>query len=100
MTLWQLKKLIDKAVAEHGKRVIVAIDPKTFGHSLPEVQIFDVCGGLAKHHIQLDQDGCATNKDGSERYRLYFMLYGAEGQSCCGDPFETCNCNNKEGGAA
>lgn len=92
MTLWQLKKTIDAAVEKHGKRAKVVIDPKTFSHMMPEVSLFDVCGGVIGLHVEYDGNGSPTNKDGSERLRTYMVLYGTCGQPCCGQLIEHCKC--------
>lgn len=92
MTLWQLKKVIDAAIETHSKRAQVVIDPDTFSHNLSEVGLFDVCGGKVGAHVELDEHGAATNKNGGERLRTYMVLYGSGGQSCCGRLFEHCDC--------
>lgn len=93
MTIWQLKRLLDINIAKHGKRIKVVLDPRTFAHSLPEVNLFDVCDGKVGVHPELNDDGSAVNKDGLERLRTYLVLYGNAGQPCCGRVFTECKCN-------
>ncbi len=79
MTVTQLYKILAKEIANKNGRCRVAIDKATFQSNLESdgVTIMDVHEFETSFINIADGDGgTEVNKDGSERMRLTFVLYG------------------------
>ena len=82
MTLNQLYKPLGQLIAKGHGRETVCIDKPSFTHPLEAdgVVYQDISGVRAEVFTMCDGDGFTIiNKDGSERVRGGFLLYGASG---------------------
>jgi hypothetical protein len=87
-TVNQLKKRLDKLVADGFGRLPVVVSKSTFTHNCEGdgVTILDVTGAGKVLITNADDDGGTKfNKDGTESSRMCFMLVGSAGSDAKGN---------------